>query len=215
MHVAFVHYHARPGGVTRWLKNIALGLIARGNQVTWVLGEPPPCPEEIPPGVRIVIIPPLAYFQQHIDVKTSLAAVTSSVEAIDLWHFLNPFLGKNQTTPALVRHLAKEGWHLVLNFHDFAEDWRIENLSALHGVTDAGAGYPLAHHIGVLCQNPRDLKAVHLGGLVAGPGMALPNPVHSPGASSPQNRTKPEGSPLYLYPGRMIPRKNPGELVLR
>ncbi len=215
MQIAFVHYHARLGGVTRWLQRISAGLIARGHRVIWMLGETPQAGVAVPPGVKVTPMSQLAYSEQGIDEKTAVAALEAGGNAVDLWHFVNPFLGKNQTTPALARYLAKEGRHLVLNFHDFAEDGRVKDLIALYGTSGAGAAYPLASHVAVLCQNPRDLGVVQTAQIAAGPSMALPNPVDPPEQRITRRESREDGPPLFLYPGRMIPRKNPGEFVLR
>lgn len=44
-----------------------------------------------------------------------------------LLHWHNHSLGKNTAAPGVIRSLAHEGWRILLQVHDFAEDNRPEN----------------------------------------------------------------------------------------
>ncbi|MGI9470733.1 MAG: hypothetical protein ACR2NZ_04305, partial [Rubripirellula sp.] len=53
----------------------------------------------------------------------------SNQQAVLHWH--NHSLGKNTAAPAVIRRLAEQGWRLLLQIHDFAEDYRPDNYRRL------------------------------------------------------------------------------------
>lgn len=196
--VISVHYHLRPGGVTRVIEATDRILRAAG------------VPHLVLAGGRDGL-PGLGY-DKHRGGDLSGCLLRAAREAIGgrarLWHFHNPCLGKN---PALTRsliRLAEAGEAMILQHHDLAEDGRPENLAVLHGIP-----YPDSPRIVHAFLNHRDRGAFLRGGLDPGRTVLLPNP--RPARSEPLIPPgPPEGPPLVLLPMRGLPRKNLGEMLL-
>ena len=101
-----------------------------------------------------------------------------------LLHIHNHALGKNVALPGAVRVLASRGYAMVLQPHDFAEDFRPANFRALGerlGSRDPDGWhrwlYPQAPHIHYAVLNDRDHTILGTGGVEAHRLHLLPNPV--------------------------------------
>jgi glycosyltransferase involved in cell wall biosynthesis len=214
MRVAIVHYHLRPGGVTRVIESAVEALRDRC-EVVILTGEAPPAESPLAPFCRVV--PGLSY-RDSCDSGFSdlLASELESIagEAPDVWHFHNHSLGKNVALPGAVRSLAESGARLLLQIHDFAEDGRPENYQ---NQTHAPATvlYPSAPQIHYAVINRRDRDILRGAGLDVDCLHLLPNAVGAPPkateAGSPDFA---KGKTFFLYPTRGIRRKNIGELLL-
>jgi len=215
MSIALVHYHLRPGGVTRIVERQSEALTTAGISHVILTGSPPEQNFNLP----IRVIPELDYSetQPHQDTGASLlvgqlraAAIEALGHEPQCWHLHNPTLGKNQLFPQLVRTLAESQVPLVMHIHDLAEDGRPENYRLLRS---AGEIYPIAPQIHYLTINSRDLSRLRHAGIPPQQTSLLRNAVTLTGLTdgTPPNDEK---SALVLYPVRGIRRKNLGEFCL-
>lgn len=147
-----------------------------------------------------------------------------------IFHVHNHSLGKNMALPDVLTRLAEAGYPMLLQIHDFAEDFRPANYRAL---LERGVGrpdrsglawvYPQAEHLHYAVLNSRDQAVLLQASVPADRLHLLPNPVVGPGPlprlQEAKNRLEnlfgiPAGERYLLYPIRAIRRKNIGEAVL-
>lgn len=213
--VAILHYHLRPGGVTRVIERAVEAL---GDQVEIIVlsGEAP--------GNGDMLVPlnepyyPLEYSEQPMQnmarVAEDLRFTAHSLlgRDPDIWHIHNHSLGKNSFTPQLVWHLANAGCRLLLQPHDFAEDGRPENYRLLTDQLGDSLNqmlYPVADHVWYAPINYRDKAFLE--------GIGLPHVHELPNAvtAQPRQNIKDDVSTkTIVYPARAIRRKNMGEFLL-
>ncbi len=214
MQIAILHYHLRPGGVTRVIELAWAALADLGVEALVLSGEPQPMTGKIPERcVRVV-----SELRYGAGVAEDLA---SSVDAAcrshwgtpaDLIHTHNHALGKNFSLPAAVARWAKDGRALVLQLHDFAENARPANY---HGLCETFGGaeglsrllYPYGGKVLPVCLTQGAAAKLGQAGAVV-----LPNPIVLPegGNSLPEFASE----ELFVYPTRGIQRKNLGEFLL-
>ncbi len=247
MDVAVVHYHLNRGGVTRVIVNHLQALERALSQTSGervrvallfdgqMLGWPHEVAEELQ-HVELHFCPVarLAYDQEpRADggpLADELAAELQRLEFhpdTTLLHAHNHSLGKNASVPPALTELARRGFRLLLQIHDFAEDFRPDNYR--HLVDSLGRDevgqllYPQASHIHYAVLNQRDRRALEDAGVPAARLHWLPNPV-TPFDSLPDRtsaRTTLQrlfgvgpSETYLLYPVRGIRRKNVGEALL-
>lgn len=211
--VAILHYHLRPGGVTRVIERAVQSL---NNEVDLLIltGEGTAPGDLLTPEMEPY--QPLEYSDEPCSDFHGLAEdLRFTARSLlgrdpDIWHIHNHSLGKNSFTPRFVWHLANAGCRLLLQPHDFAEDGRPENYSLLRrhlGDEMDRILYPLADHVWYAPINYRD-KAF-LEGIGLPQVHELPNAVtaHHPSKGIPSTKT-------VVYPARAIRRKNMGEFLL-
>ncbi len=145
------------------------------------------------------------------------------------WH--NHSLGKNTAAPAVIRSLAGEGWHLLLQIHDFAEDHRPENYGRLISAIGAKCKeevdsylYPQHDPVHYATLTQADSEVLSRLGVGDDRVHCLPNSVAVPrGRLLPREEARvgvvralslPPDARWALYPVRGIRRKNIGELLL-
>ncbi|KKK55068.1 hypothetical protein LCGC14_3078280, partial [marine sediment metagenome] len=137
-------------------------------------------------------------------------------------HLHNHSLGKNRLAAPVVGRLAEAGYAILLQIHDFAEDFRADNYRQI-GMETAAALYPQAEGIHYAVLNRRDHEILREAGVDPTRLHFLPNPVpqpvdlpskseararlHERFGIGPQER-------FVLYPVRGIRRKNVGEALL-
>ncbi len=218
--VAFVHYHVRGGGVTRVLEHQQRALAAVGIGSVVFVGETPPddCALDdvrVVEGLGYAQVPPARAIHSLLEEMTAIARGDLG-GAPDLWHIHNHSLGKNIALPLMVDRLARDGDRLLLQIHDFAEDYRPANYRFLRQYT-AGREivlYPQGGRVHYAFLNRRDLVAFLQAGADESRLHSLPNAVHFDGAAF--ETTEPAdvaGRRLILYPTRAIARKNLGEFL--
>lgn len=220
MRVAFVHYHVKAGGVTRVMENALLGLGKTGSdfEVVVLSGHEPPencvLPVKVVDGLGYVdaasgVDPVLLANRMEEAVKSQLGGLP------DVWHIHNTTLGKNPSTADAVAELAKRGYHLVLQIHDFAEDGRPANYRLRQGTLQSPSAYPTGDRIHYVVLNRRDYKVLKLAGISENHLHWLPNPVAIPEFDDdPVVNTTTGPEELVVYPVRAVRRKNFGELLL-
>ncbi|WP_309381588.1 glycosyltransferase family 4 protein [Cerasicoccus frondis] len=218
MRVAIVHYHLKPGGVTRVVENAHASLERQGVQIVALSGEPYTGDSLMATGV----VPGLSYTQAN--EKPDPGALWFSLkkaarEALggepDLWHIHNHCLGKNMAMPQVVDRLARET-PVLLQIHDFAEDGRPSNYAAISTQTpNLDMLYPQAPQVHYGLLNSRDMNFLSQSNFASQSLHLLPNPVAVPELSRERATLAGyEGRRLVLYPTRAIRRKNLGELLL-
>lgn len=206
MHIAIVHYHLSPGGVTTVIRAESVALTGAGIPHVILCGR------EAPTDLPARVLEDLDYSEKPATSPASLLARLrhEALDALgrdpDVWHFHNPTLGKNILFPEVIRLLAGSGEKLLLHLHDLAEDGRPKNYQLIAGSPHL---YPIAPNIRYAFINQRDLEVFLHSGMPPELAAIHPNPTPSP-RKSPAN----ESPPLVLYPTRGIRRKNLGELLL-
>lgn len=207
MNIAIVHYHARPGGVTRVVERAVESLGERA-RCLFFTGEA--ARGETPLQKKIREVPNLGYstdktFQPLELLRRARGAFGGEP---DLWHIHNHSLGKNPALTAEVLRLAEAGQKILLQIHDFAEDGRPANYRNLSGLIEQL--YPVASHIHYAVLNNRDHRFLKAARIPEENLHLLPNAV----SPLPATRHSPPATPLFVYPCRAIRRKNIGELLL-
>jgi hypothetical protein len=212
--IALVHYHLRPGGVTSVLRNQVRSFLRAGEEVLVVSGEAPPGNSAFGADgawdVPCVVVEGLFYDAPGAESSTPeegkrlAGAILGGIEkrwkgGADIIHVHNPLIRKNSRLLPALRFLAGEGVPLLLQNHDFAEDFRPD-------VYTGGVEYPENCHYAVI--NSRDYACLHRAGLKPEGLHLLPNEVNPVTAAVGLARTR------YLYPVRGIRRKNVGEALL-
>ncbi|GAK57397.1 group 1 glycosyl transferase [Candidatus Vecturithrix granuli] len=225
MRIAIIHYHLRPGGVTKVIQNTLKALEKSSLQFIVFTSESPSPTMPVP---NHAIVEALEYMQPsktYPSARDVLKELHQKARNVlgglpDVWHIHNHALGKNVILPELSALLAQEGQLLLLQPHDFAEDGRPENYSLLreHFGSAQLLGmqlYPQGHHIHYALLNQRDLRFLQAAGACREQLHYLPNAIATENLSPgdlPQRQNISEK--LYLYPGRAIRRKNIGEFLL-
>ncbi|HCM28445.1 MAG: hypothetical protein A2Z99_09135 [Treponema sp. GWB1_62_6] len=219
MRIALLHYHLIRGGVSSVIRQQARSLVEAGEEVLVIAGEAvdvADAPVSDFGGAPLVLIPDLRYDSRRGNAGSSdrksradggeeLAdAIQSAMEKRwgsmpDVLHIHNPLIRKNTLLMTAIRLLRGRGVKLLLQNHDFAEDFRSD---VYHGEE----GYPDDCHYAAL--NGRDFSFLKRAGLNVEGAHLLPNAVVPMTATPGLERTR------YLYPVRAIRRKNLGEALL-
>ncbi len=226
MRIAIVHYHLRGGGVTRVVSHQLTALGALGWDAVAVVGEEP---DGDAFGGNVRVFPELAYDAQRSAADCDGAGarlLEVCREALggvpDVLHIHNHSLGKNAALPTAVRELAAAGRSMVLQLHDFAEDWRPINFSLLRdrvgdGTVDSltGSLYPNTANVHYALLNSRDAEFLVRAGVVPNRVHVVPNAVAFE-EDEPCDDWEPltDDHRLFVYPTRAIRRKNIGEFIL-
>lgn len=253
MQVVFVHYHLNAGGVTQVIVNQLralaqleanqrpqrVGVLYGGRHEGW----PPKLWEDIQSGSLVpfdeVLMPlesldysllPNLYEEQLADAVAEKLAEQGFAPDDTLLHIHNHSLGKNISWPGAVKLLAQRGYRLLLEIHDFAEDFRPANyrhLAVAWGTDDpqkiAVRQYPTGAGVHYATLTSRDRELLSEAGVPTERLHTLPNPVaefpelksrDEVGAKVRRELGIPESSRLVVYPVRGIRRKNLGEMLL-
>jgi len=243
MNLAILHYHLNRGGVTRVIENHLASLDA-------VLEEARPWPaallfggrregfrEELPEQLRSIRlsleeVPALDYDDQlepgeERDPDELYGQLTAALDRLQfsprqtLLHFHNHALGKNRHLPAVIPRLAEAGYAVLLQIHDFPEDFRPGNYGRIEKT--AAGPYPQASNIHYAVLNGRDEGILLTAGVARERLHRLPNPVPAVDrllAKADARRrlaerfAVEEDHRFVLYPVRAIRRKNVGEALL-
>lgn len=219
MRVVLVHYHLRRGGVTRVMARAAEALRGEGVEVVVLTGEAPPL--EVADsfgGTPVRVVDGLGYRDggSREDAETLVGQLRSAAGGAGevIWHFHNHSLGKNAALTRAVGLLAAEGYRLVLQPHDFAEDGRPGNYARLEeAMAVDGAGwqdviYPASSKVTYAVLTRRDASVLEGAGAAPGQVHVLANPLPLALGQAERNEVDPG---LVLYPTRGIRRKNLGE----
>ena len=205
-----VHYHMRPGGVTR----VILAEMAYYSQVIHnaALITSEPADSEIP----TKIIDSLDYAKQTLVSEDAffaqLLAAAEDFPKPWIWHVHNPTLGCHSLLTSCCQRLAEQNERLIYHIHDFAEDQRPANLKRLLEVErllENQRLYPFSQRMHYCVLTGRDRDLLIAAGLPSEQVSVVPNPINA--------NTLPLNDRLdsqVLYPTRAIDRKNIGEFLL-
>lgn len=252
MNVVIVHCHFERGGVTQVVCNHVRAILQHDPAVRITLlsgsriGD---LDDQFLSLVQHAVVAELDYDDRVARMGWSAAAVdalaASLAHALDssgcspddtVIHWHNHALGKNTPSPTIIRRLADRGWRFLLQIHDFAEDYRPENLKRILDFCQASTPtqldeflYPSAPAIHYATLTSADQKVVGELGVEAGRRHTLPNAValtsDRDGASDDDSRAAslrrvcnafglPHAARWSVYPVRGIRRKNVGEMLL-
>ena len=244
MNLAILHPDLERGGVTRVLENHLLGLDAalrhtpadRLRAAVLHGGRDAGWPVDFAGQLQRIeltlhAVPPLEY-----DTAAHPEPLASAVAAVladqnfrpdqTVLHVHNHALGKNVSLPGAVQRLAVNGWRVLLQPHDFAEDFRPTNYQALRaalGATLSGTLYPLAAQVHYAAINRRDVALLAAAGVPESNLHYLPNPVREFSTLPDRAESRrlleqrcgvPRDARFVLYPVRGLRRKNLGEMLL-
>ncbi len=246
MNLAILHYHLNRGGVTRVIENQLRALDAVLNpDAPWRValvygGRAEGFDDRLADSLQNIRlyrhpVDSLDYDEQRSgatldeDLSTLFRQIGFAPEETVL-HVHNHTLGKNVLLPGALSRLAMAGYPLVLQIHDFPEDFRPTNYRHLREslkIDDearlAALLYPQAEHIHYAVLNGRDWLILRRAGLADEQLHRLPNPVpvmdDLPSKADARRRLSERFgvSPderFLLYPVRGIRRKNLGEALL-
>ena len=248
MNIVILHCHFQRGGVTQVVENHVRFLRSRQDVERVVLISGPRIDglsEETLASTTQLNAPKFDYDEHSVDAnQNQLRANEMSKDLLGLladeglsrsdtvlhWH--NHSLGKNTAAPLVIDQLAKQGWSLLLQVHDFAEDNRPENYLRL--ISASGASnkaeldqflYPRLGKISYVALTDGDASTL-LG--IGCDASTLFNSVTLPSGDSIEQETAletplakvrsvldlPDDARWTLYPVRGIRRKNVGEWLL-
>ncbi len=249
MKLAIVHYHLNRGGVTQVIRNHlrSLNIVADGIPLQVAVfygGRRADWPEDFTDHVAGIDLSLHAIAELEYDPPDANEASPEQlyrrlVEKLNqlgfspsetVIHMHNHGLGKNLSLPGALTRLAENGYALLLQIHDFAEDFRPESYTRLlHGMASGDARqleqllYPQAPRMHYAVLNGRDGRLLRAAGISADRLHALPNPVADFGQLPDRDDARRKlarhhpnlmWGRLILYPVRGIRRKNVGELLL-
>ena len=245
MNIVFLHYHLNHGGVTRVIANqiraltltyadaahLRIGLLSGGQMDSWA-EEQNSLPQVAE--CRVGLLPRLQYDSRSISEPIELAADLRRQlsdfgfrHEDTVLHVHNHSLGKNASLPGALRILAAEGFALLLQLHDFAEDHRPTSYCHLLDAWEHGDRtdllYPQAPNIHYAVLNSRDHSLLWQAGTPAERLHYLPNSLPSMPLLPDQAIARrmlfdrfgvPRNGLFLAYPVRAIRRKNLGEALL-
>lgn len=220
MRIALLHYHLIRGGVTSVIREQARALTEAGEEVLVIAGETGNEGGSNPReslefgGAPLAIVPSLRY-DTRVDSPASATVSGAASERLaadilaamertwgssaDVLHVHNPLIRRNGNLLGALQVLKGRGQRMLLQNHDFAEDFRPdEYLGEGHYVDDV-------HYAAV---NSRDFSFLRRAGLDAEGTHLLTNAVVPVPAAGGLERTR------FLYPARAGRRRNIGEALL-
>ena len=184
--VAVLHYHLRPGGVTRVVER-AVESLGDEVDILCLSGEAPAAGQPLVPltepfhALEYNDGAPLPNEEQLFDDLRFTARSLLGKDP-DIWHVHNHSLGKNGFTPKFVWALAKAGCRVLLQPHDFAEDGRAANYRLLNEQLGDALNttlYPTADHVWYAPINYRDksfLESIGVANVHELPNSVTPHP---------------------------------------
>jgi hypothetical protein len=197
----FVHYHLRPGGVTRVIQHEASVFHHTGLDFLTISGGP--CGTVAGTHRHL---PALDYADGANLRWADLKDLARDLPKPWIWHIHNPSLGCHPDMASVIQSMAQSGERMILHLHDFAEDDRPQNLQRL---STGPPWFPSGDRIHYVVLTPRDRNILTSAGLQENQVTVITNPV----TASPQ---PPPCCPSarVIYPTRAITRKNIGEMLL-
>lgn len=220
MRVAIVHYHLEPGGVTRVIENTLDSFAQEIESPQFVVLTGRKYPGDKIKNVQIVegldySSPANSISPSVLKERLETAAKVGLGGKPDIWHIHNHSLGKNASLTKAVALLAEDANPMLLHPHDFAEDGRPSNFSALKDTYSSA--YPSSSTVHYATLNHRDhtfLKKIF--SAKASTVHLLANAISIPSSTREVNPLPHPELPdhLFLYPVRAVRRKNLGELAL-
>ena len=222
--LAIVHYHLKPGGVTRVIESTIQAARSHAPELKCavITGQNAPA---FDPTIACHEVAALNYTSKASNPSSAAQLVeqlkAAAIQALgslpDIWHIHNHSLGKIQALEAAVYQLAQDGARMVLQIHDFAEDGRPQNYTQLH---ERDKLYPITDSVQYAVINSRDQQQLQAAGLSDKQLTLLANPVKAPQIADVPIEAKKrllaqlKAERLIVYPVRAVRRKNLGEFLL-
>ncbi|MEL6108327.1 MAG: hypothetical protein AAFU85_20055 [Planctomycetota bacterium] len=240
MNVAILHCHLERGGVTQVIENHVAALTDRVDRIALVSGpRRSGLSQQTIRDVESIVVESLEYDAVRRNTQDPSDLSRFIVDALraggftpdnTLLHWHNHSLGKNVAQPPAIEHLANAGFRQLLQIHDFAEDFRPENLCALIVASEATTPaqlaeycYPAAPNLHYATLSSHDARIIESLGFKPQCVHRLPNSVtlgeDVPDESEARDKLQAAAGLLpdfrwCLYPVRGIRRKNLGEFCL-
>ncbi len=259
MKLAFLHYHLNRGGVTRVIEGHLRALqrarekgflaVSPGSRLPvlvlyggraegwpWALGDSLPAL-----AIHYKALSCLDYDSEQGTPPTPDLVTAVIEEALQeagflpqetILHVHNHSVGKNAALPEALFRLAARGWRILLQIHDFVEDFRPANFRHLatgmlrwgnNPRTWQGRLYPQAAHVHYAVLTHAAAAVLARSGVPTERIHYLPNPIamvaHLPSRAKARKKVQnclglASDNSYWLYPVRAIRRKNIGEAVL-
>ncbi len=246
MNVAMVHYHLGSGGVSRVVANqvkaidSVLGDEGTNRALVLHAGRCDPAFERLARSCRALSVSLHRIDGLGYGASADAAELADSIGAVltaqgcspvnTIVHAHNHSLGKNAALPGALRRLAEDQVPLLLQIHDFCEDFRPQSYRSFEAIGDVHGPeaiprylYPQAAHIHYAVLNRRDYGILSRAGFDGARLHWLPNPVdveerHLSRSDAKSRLARHLGrrtlGRFVLYPVRGIRRKNVGEALL-
>jgi glycosyltransferase involved in cell wall biosynthesis len=238
VNIIIIHYHLKPGGVTRVISSQVAALREAVPEANIrILASSLPGQGPIL-GAQTITCKALDYFYPK-DVESEYSyryqmlkdSLSQYVSDKDIIHVHNLNLGKNPILTMAIREMAETGQCIFNHCHDFPED-RPENLAFLKKVITEHSERPFKDTLYPKCDNfvygvlnSHDKDRLHSSGIPKKRINLIPNPVGFPDVpekgdkeASRKKICKKLGIDsklsLFVYPVRAIGRKNIGEFIL-
>ncbi|HKK67715.1 MAG TPA: hypothetical protein VJ946_05865, partial [Bacteroidales bacterium] len=151
--IDIIHYHLKPGGVTKIIQSQIESLNRKGGvEIRLLCGECRDPETYTKMGVDLVCDEVFAYAdfnEKNEDVikeniKKAKEASQKYFEKDRIIHFHNLNLGKNPYWMLAINELVSEGYSVVNHSHDFSED-RTENQNFINRIVQKHAGLNAKH----------------------------------------------------------------------
>jgi glycosyltransferase involved in cell wall biosynthesis len=237
MHIAIIHYHLYPGGVTRVIESqiSALADFMDRDALSVYAGDIHARNNLNETSIRAKEESVFQYLSEKTPAEKMqnifreiMQCVQKISEANDILHVHNLNLGKNPLLTLAVYRLAGKGIRIVNHCHDFAED-RPRNYAFLQSVIQdvfhenlSEVLYPSFENVHFFVLTSKDYERLIRYGIGAHRISLLPNPVslRRKGSDRIPKETVRErlgidpSLPVCIYPVRAIHRKNIGEFIL-
>ncbi|MFV1966731.1 MAG: hypothetical protein ACC628_15005 [Pirellulaceae bacterium] len=243
MKIAMCHYHLNRGGVNQVIANHVsalesvashspveqIAILYGGRREGWSLEKPSRL------RLSLVEVDGLDYDASRVRCRALADQFRATLGRLGFLptetvvHVHNHALGKNVSLPGALAELAGDGFGLLLQIHDFAEDFRPENYRALTAALAPHQPalppdqlYPQGGRLHYAVLNRRDHGVLRHAGVVPDRLHLLPNPVTEPRTLPDRQEVRRKLSRklgiapnerLLVYPVRGIRRKNLGEAL--
>ncbi len=237
--IDIIHYHLKPGGVTKIIQSQIESLQKQGDfEIRLLCGEcrDPETYQKM--GVELIIDEALNYADFKEKDENAISKNIQNVKEVAekllekdrIIHFHNLNLGKNPYWMIAINELVDQGFLVINHTHDFSED-RKENQEFINRIVEKHAGlnvkqvmYPGADNYHIATLTRHDYERVKQNGTSEKQIHYLPNPISQEEvipASSNETRDQvyadlglDNNKGLVTYPVRGIRRKNIGEFIL-
>jgi glycosyltransferase involved in cell wall biosynthesis len=237
MHIAIIHYHLHPGGVTRVIESQVRALVnfADPDAVTVYTGDIRGQDDFYGMSIEVHKKGVFQYLPENTTAEKMQAVFQEIMRCLqkiagtnDILHVHNLNLGKNPLLTLAIYRMAGAGIRIVNHCHDFAED-RPKNFAFLQSVIQdlfhenlPEVLYPPFENVQYIVLTSKDYERLALYGVGEERISLVPNPVslHRKGSGRMPKETVRErlgidrSLPVCIYPVRAIHRKNIGEFIL-
>lgn len=234
MHLFVLHHHLQTGGVTRVIQSQLKSYEQLDfESVTLITSRTEDSILQYP---NQKFLPELQYLNRELTdserEQIRLKILQFLIEQLSakpnsILHIHNVNLGKNPILNLCIYELAQQGFAIVNHCHDFAEDNRPKNLEHLKAVIEVQYKLPLnevlySKNIYYAVINRKDQDRLQQADIPISKILYLPNAIDLPQPIPPQEASNTlretfhldQQLPIFLYPVRVIRRKNIAELIL-